>query len=545
MLTIDEALSLLRDGEKRQWLVADWSWHTDQGNNGGVYIGLVRSDKIKACFNSDSWDVSKGDGLTGFCTWWDNGVEKTEYNYAPVTADSWPLVVHRDFYGMEETQYDLVEEFRDFYNLWHDRGCDNYYKMKDDGDRQKVVFRDKGNALLVDTAMLRKFCAARDLCIVLQVDAIQFYDEKISENSQEINEKDLIAIIHKTNDAHFSEKPAFGRLLGKRIIRPLPKENCGVWPFEGKKSYHSYIVGVNEDGSDATFTSDPEILDNLFGSNPGNLNYLTPIYFRKDVLKKYLEKPSIFSVEDGYLRCGSLWGIRIDNDHEDYVVAFLGDLGRDLPDSEQGYWRSFNVRPEGGLSESCFKRSFLGQFSSPQNAELLIKPAREKLIKSWYKAFGFSLYSPFHENDKGILTDLRLPIAEEWTEFDKCTIAATKIFIDYLNEADLAKGAVNTIKEIKEKEPDRPIRGIDKLAAWLKEHNGDSELLNSIESLRLAQALRSKSAAHRKSSALNSLLKKYSMNEASPREVYQQLILLPILSYCQKLTAFSEMQDSA
>lgn len=545
MLTMEEALSLLHDGERRQWLIADWSWHTDHGDNGGVYIGLVRSEKAAECLKSASWDVSKGDALTGFSMWWDDGVEKTEYSYAPVSADSWPLVVYRDFYGLEATQYDLIEEFRHFHNLWHDRRGDSYYKMKDDGNLQKVVFRDASNALLVDTAMLRQFCAARGLSIILQVDAVQFFDEEISESSQEFHEHDLVATTHKTNDAGFSGKPAFGRMLGKRIIRALPKERCGIWPYEAKKSYESYIVGVKEDGSDATYTSDPESLNDYFGKKPGHPHYLTPIYFRKDVLRKYLERPSLFSVEDGYLQCGGLWGIRIDNDHENHVVVFLGDLGRDLPESEQRYWRSFNVRPEGGLSESCFKRSFLGQFADPLNAELLIKPARRKLLESWHKAFGFSLYAPFHENDKGILADLRLPIGDEWTEFDKCTIAATKVFVDYFNQADLAKGAADAIKQLKAKDPDRPIRGIDKLAAWLSEHGGDADLLECIDSLRLVQALRSKSAAHRKSSALTELLKKHGMEEASRREVYKKLILVPLLTYCQALAAFAESRKTS
>lgn len=545
MLTMEEALSLLRDGEKRHWLIADWSWNTDHGDNGGVYLGLVRTAKAASCLERPKWDVSKGDVLTGFSMWWEDGVKKTEYNYAPVAADSWPLVIYRDFHGLEEAQYDLLEEFRHFHNLWHDRKGDSYYKIKDDGDRQKVVFRDASGALLVDTAMLRKFCAARDLSIILQVDSVQFFDAAVPKTSEDFNEDDLVATSHKTNDTGLSGKPAFGRMLGKRIIRPLFKEQCGVWPYEESKSYESYIVGVNEDGSDATYTCDPESLDNYFGANPGHPHYLTPIYFRKEVLGKYLDRPSLFSVEDGYLRCGGLWGLPIDNDHEDRIVVFLGDLGRDLPESEQRYWRSFNVRPEGGVSASCFKRSFLCQFADPDNAELLVKPARRKLLRAWRKAFGFDLYTTFHHADRGILADLRLPLSDEWTEFDRCTIAAAKIFVDYLNEAEIEKGAAEAIKQLKVKDPDRPIRGIDKLAAWLDEHGGGTELIGCIESLRLVQALRSKSAAHRKSSALAKLLEGQRMGDASLKEVYKELILAPILTYCQALATFADSQNAS
>jgi hypothetical protein len=539
MLTIDEALKLLRDGEKRQWLIADWGWHISGRGNGGVYIGLVRGDTADNCLDDASWTVSKGDGLTGFSMWWEGGEERTEYSYDPASGESWPLVIHRDFHGLEQDQFDLLEEFRLFHNLWHDRKTDNYYKILEDGTKQKVVFRDSSGAMLVDTVAIRKFCAARGLKILLQVDSVQFFDEPQEESSEEITDSGLCASRHVTNDS-ISGKPAFGRLLGKRLIEALPIENCGVWPYEDESTYEAFIIGTRDDGSDAVFTSDPDELADYFGNNADKPHYLTPIHFRKDVLKKYLEKPSLYSVEDGYLRCGSMWGLRMDNDHEDKVVVFLGDLGRDLPESEQRYWRSFNVRPDGGLSETCFKRSFLAEFADPTNPDLAIKFERRRLLEKWHEAFGFELYVEFHKDDAGVLTDLRVPISDEWIEFDRCTIAATKVFIDYLNESQLAKLAATEVARMKANDPDKPVRGIDKLQAWLRQNGGGNAPEDLIASLRLLQELRSKSAAHRKSSALTALLTDRGLDDESPREVYRQLILEPMLDYCRRLSEFSE-----
>jgi len=539
MMTMDEALDLLRDGERRQWLIADWSWHISGRGNGGVYIGLVRGDTAETCIDDSSWTVSKGDGLTGFCMWREDGEERTEYSYAPASGESWALVIHRDFHGMEQDQLDLLEEFRLFHNLWHDRKTDNYFKILEDGTKQKVVFRDNSGAMLVDTAALRQFCAARGLKVLLQVDSVQFFDTPQDESSEEIVDSGLYASRHVTNDS-FSDKPAFGRLLGKRLIDALPLEKCGVWPYEVDKSFESFIIGAFDDGSDALFTSDPDHLADYFGKNPDNPHYLTPVHFRKDVLKKYLEKPSLYSVEDGYLRCGSMWALRMDNDHEDKVVVFLGDLGRDLPEAEQRYWRSFNVRPDGGLSETCYKRSFLAEFTDPSNPELAIKYERRKLLEKWYVAFGFELYVEFHKDDSGVLSDVRAPISDEWIEFDRCTIAATKVFIDYLNESQLAKLAATEIAKMKEAAPEKPIRGIDKLQAWLRQNGGDEAPVDLISSLRLLQELRSKSAAHRKSSALTALLKDKGLEDESPREVYRKLILEPMLDYCRQLSVFAE-----
>jgi hypothetical protein len=539
MLGMEEALELLREGERRQWLIADWAWSTEKKGNGGVYIGLIRDDQLEGCLDDSSWSVSKGDVLTGFSIWQEDGEERVEYVYAPVSCESWPLIIHRNFHGLAPDQYDLLEEFRDFHNLWHDLKTDNYYRITDDGTKQKVVFRDDLGAILVDTVALRQWCGARNLKILLQVDSVQFFDQSQDEYSQEIRELNLCASRHIVNDSMCGSR-ALGRLLGKRIIDALPREKCGKWPYESEKSYESFIIGVQEDGSASLFTSDPAQLADFFGKNPANPNYLTPVYFRKDVLKKYLEMPSVFSVEDGFLRCGSMWGLRMDNDHDDQVVVFLGDLGRDLPENEQKYWRSFNVRPDGELSATCIKRSFLAEPAHPKIPELALRYELRRLKKKWNDAFGFDLYLKFHNDDSGILSDLHLPTSDEWTEFDRCTIAATKAFIDYLNESQLAKFATTEIARIKEKNPDKVIRGIDKLQAWLVQHGGENAPLECISSLRLLQDLRSKSAAHRKSSSLTSLLESMGLGDTSPREIYRQLVLEPLLRYCRLLSEFAD-----
>jgi hypothetical protein len=53
------------------------------------------------------------------------------------------------------------------------------------------------------------------------------------------------------------------------------------------------------------------------------------------------------------------------------VIVFLGDLGRDLPESERAYWRSFNIAPDGPpLSTTAFTRSIRGWFADPARTDL-------------------------------------------------------------------------------------------------------------------------------------------------------------------------------
>jgi len=160
-------------------------------------------------------------------------------------------------------------------------------------------------------------------------------------------------------------------------------------------------------------------------------------------------------------------------------------------------------------------------------------------LQQWRTSFGFDLYLDFHDDDRGVLADLRGPISNEWTEFDRCTIAATKVFVDYLNESTLAKEAQQQIASMKDANPDKPVRGIDKLEAWLIENGREDAPVQCIASLRLVQELRSKSAAHRKSSALEKLLSEKGLGQESPRTVYQILVLGPMLEYCRQLAEFA------
>jgi hypothetical protein len=118
------------------------------------------------------------------------------------------------------------------------------------------------------------------------------------------------------------------RLCGKYLIPPFSKKKSGLWGFASDKpeEYVDFIIEVNEGGDDVLHTPNPETLENSFGKNPRSPNYLTPVFFSRDVLDKYYNQPSKYAVEDGYLRCGDLWGIRIDNHHDDKVIAWLGDL---------------------------------------------------------------------------------------------------------------------------------------------------------------------------------------------------------------------------
>ncbi|NEQ78718.1 MAG: hypothetical protein F6K23_40455, partial [Okeania sp. SIO2C9] len=175
------------------------------------------------------------------------------------------------------------------------------------------------------------------------------------------------------NDLTFYELSAYSlseekhkscsHLIGKKLIPPFSLDSSEMWPFNGnaEKDYIDFIIGLDENGDSVKYSCNPHGLAKFFGANPDAPHYFTPVFFRREVLTKYYANPERYSVEDGYLRCQGLWGLRIDNNHDEYIVVFLGDLGVDLRSEERMYWRSYNVPPEGKISKTNFKRSFLAE----------------------------------------------------------------------------------------------------------------------------------------------------------------------------------------
>src|SRR5262249_36512628 len=121
--------------------------------------------------------------------------------------------------------------------------------------------------------------------------------------------------------------------------------------------YADFLIENPKGGEPILYSSNHRALRNRFGANADAPFYLTPVFFRREVLSKYLANPERYTVEDDYLRASTQWAIQIDKKHKEYVIVFLGDLGRDLPYKEQLHWKSFNVEPARGVSEVHFRRS--------------------------------------------------------------------------------------------------------------------------------------------------------------------------------------------
>ena len=459
---------------KEQWIQV--SGHKDMNAaDAGFWCGLVSLNHIDEVYNDVGWDVSANEqGNPGF--------EGNEYAYqykANLLKDGFESILYyRDFYGVEEDYIELSQEFILLNNLRYNKNSKSYWAMYENGESEEAVKYIDDTTIQIKMKFLRNYSAAKQMAILLFFDIRTKFDGKISD-----------------------------------FLMPAPIEECGYWPYEKKESYEDFIIGVDEFGKEIFNTCNPDKLNNYFGSNPDAPMYLTPVFFKRDVLQKYVNKPELYEIRDGYLSCQSLWGIEIDNHHKNCIAVYLGDLGRDLPESERGYWKIYNIVGEEGVSQVSFQRDFCNIFTESNMEDHKFQDLYGSLIKQWNEKYGWDLYLPLSAEDQYNLTQIRIPLGESQPEFDQLVLSLVKVLIDSLNEKQLIiPGDVQT-----------DIKGISKLEKWMKSNEAVG-YENHIKFLRDLQKLRSTGSGHRKGKEYSKISNTFGLSEKSKIDVFEEVL---------------------
>jgi hypothetical protein len=517
LLQIDILKGLLPLVGTEQWQSLYVSGDGEAGRF-GLWCALLDDDAVEHALANTGWDLMIGDGKPGFSASWPKGEEVTTYHRYGGREGVRALVHHRSFHGAFPSYCELDEEFRHYHDLAHDPARGLLLSFDDSGREVEVARIEKGH-VSARLKYLRQYQAVTRQHLAIYVDSVRYSRiplEDVGERHDEaVNERlrwsrDVVACDFRR------EYETFSRVLLKVILPPPPLEKAGVWPFddEGDDPEVCFVIGVDQDGDNIEHTSNPDSLSNYFGANPGAPNYLTPVYFRREVLAKYYAEPERYTVSDGQLSCLALWSCQIDNNLESHVAVFLGDLGRDLPYEERLHWRQFNVPPEGGISETNFGRSFLAQFTEPEAPDLVFKAEYERFSTDWEAKYGWPFFLPLAPGDAHLLDTVRVPVANSQSEMDDQVLNLTKLVVDSLNEKEFAKAAADVPEGAK---------GIAKLEAFFASTDfagGDSV----VRFLRDLQLLRSTGSGHRKGSGYDKAIARLGVDPSRKPDAVARLL---------------------
>ena len=477
-----------------------------------VYIKpyLIPTDRIEDEMEDDNLNHYIDSMLPGF-TQYGNG----EVVYLRFGNDEGlePLICEYYFDGLAEKQTELIEEFRQLFELYYDRNNGRYINPRKDNE---VVCKigNPDTFTTIRKSYLKSYLAAKRLVLIL------FIDSRIMENdggkkysayaSQYCREDG--SLLYSLTIGNYDNKN-YSQIYAKKVIRGCALEDCGIRPYDKKKEYIDFIIGTDEEGREIKHSCDPATLSNYFGANPGEPHYLTPVYFQKSVLEKYHNQPERYTIEPGILRCGGLWSLYIDNESEDYVSAYLGDLGRDLPSvEEQHYWRGYNKVIDGHLSKAKIDMDFNVKFATSEAEDAIFKSKFSMVNKRFADEIGWPLFLTLDERDEYNFTTLRIPLRESQVEFDSLVLALVKVMIDSLNEKEINKMISST-----------STGGISRLETWLSE-KGLSDYDVHVKFLRNLQELRSTGTGHRKGKSYDKMSKTFGINGNNFKEVYAKIL---------------------
>lgn len=485
----------------------------------GIYCALIPNAEVDSSLNDASWDLQHGGGLPGANGYrGKDGKGEVDYlRYGELRCE--PLVIDRYFHGMRPDYVEITEEFRHFHRLYHDRKTDQFIKINDDGSEHLVATIEPG-LVKIRLKEIRQFLAIKEMHLAILFDCREhsgapLEDLGLTEGGDPDQREGLCCWSLAYGDmGGLCSTRAFSRLLGKRLIAPLPKEKSGFWGFaeEESKRFAEFIIGTTAEGDDVMHTCDPDTLSNYFGANPGAPSYLTPVHFRKQVLDKYYQQASKYRVADATLWCGTLWCMYLDNHHDDKVCAWLGDLGRDLPYEEQLHWRSHNIAPVGGMSTTFVNRQLMCVATDSDRPEHVFHHRYHDLAEACTEKLGWRLLLPLASEDEHHFQCLRVPTTDEQKDFDELVQSLTKLLVDSLNEKELNRLIPpETVGDIK--------GSISRLEAACKAR-GVPNFESHIEFLRKLQNLRSAGSAHRKGSNYQKIAEEFKIDSQSLRSVF-------------------------
>ncbi len=505
-----------------------------------LFSALIPKDQVADVLKESSWDISIGDGLPGEIIYYEDGLREIQYTHFTDAGAIQPLVLVRGFHGIKTGYVEILEEFRLFHNLYHDIETNRYIKIFDNGDEDEVI-RIKNKSVEIRLRELRQFISWKNMVLALYFDIDRFSDlplETIDKREREDEYSDeqfcYGFFVDRAEMFTRSQWKTFSRLHGKKLIYGPPVEESGIWSFEKPKEYEEFIIKTDSNGNEIIFSANPDNLANYFGANPDNPHYLTSVFFRREILTRYYSESDKYTVHDGRIEKNGIWSLRVDNHHPNYIIVFLGDLGRDIPYSEQRIWRTYNVVPDGTLSEVTARRAFLGEFAEPVEPSLKFKSLFKRFQESWNNKFKWFLFKHLTPEDNHHFIALHTPISDSQAEFDSQILSLTKILIDSLNEGEITKLITTAIPSNS--------KGISKFEIYLKQEMFP-QVENVIKFMRTLQDIRSESAAHRKGSDYNSRIRKSGVDPTKLKNEFEKLLQQAIDSLIQLQQHFLDSDD--
>ncbi|MDP2174159.1 MAG: hypothetical protein Q8J62_10340 [Candidatus Cloacimonadaceae bacterium] len=423
-----------------QWIILHKRVHSQEClEKLSIYSGLIKKENVNEALKSSNWDRTPYDGVYGIIESHENGKKSISYmTYHDDIVE--PLVYIRDFHSYRPSEKCILEEVVLFFDLFEktERGERHYIFVDENGNEISAIVIDI-NEIRIQRKFLLEYMYIKQMEFVLYFEIWRNseFDLKrlgLEEKAQQVKTENARFDIYIDEANQYVQKgKSQGQILGKYVYKLPRGYKSWHWDADSShKAYEKFIIDEDNLSIPIEYSSNPSYLSNYFGKNKGNPHYLTPVYFKLDVMQKYYNNPSKYQVHDSMIEMISRWSLRIDNNHPEAIIVFLGDLGG-LPIQEQKYWRSFNIQPLNGISRVAFRRGFLAEFTDPEAIDLVFRRDINMFYDTWYSYHNWYLFKPLSKEDAYRLESLHIPHNNSEIDFKNQVEAICVLLIESIN----------------------------------------------------------------------------------------------------------------
>ena len=397
----------------------------------GIFCAMIPNSELEKCLSEYTWDLRRDESIL---TIYGEGRDVYQrYGSSSDIVGIEPLIICRYFEDEKMPNYqEINQEFIWFHDLYHDKENNRYIKTLEPGKEEVIAVVEDGE-IRIRVMEIRQFLSIKDMHLSIQFE----YDERFkigfegidrSQIEKEVNEDEKCYELYVHDDGYNH----LSRLRGKFLISPFTHSSGN-----NSHKYDEFIIGIDEsNGESMEHTCNPDLLKNDSGGNPEAEHRNTPVHFRREVLEKYYQQPSIYSVGPGYLKGDNRFYIPIDNHGIDKISVLLIDLGR-LPYEEQCHWRQYNYVSNGSVSPA-FHAHIVGDWSDheihPERYDLLFKQNYEDLQKKYPTLFPLS-----DSNKSEHFNTIRILSVEELKFWGDLVLSLKTILIDCINKEVMRK----------------------------------------------------------------------------------------------------------
>ncbi|MDQ1745903.1 MAG: hypothetical protein QOD07_166 [Frankiaceae bacterium] len=463
-----------------EWITLEEHASSDAGSR-GFHTVMVMPGDVEVALLGWEW-VGRGVGDVGL---WDdgrfeNGLVVEDPRHGGVKTEF--LLQVRTPMGAPLPAVEVAQPFIWYYDAFP--VADGWDYLNWAGRNQELIrysLDEDGWQVRVRALELRQFLAACGRSAIVQADVVtRIEPTEFDRIDDELHNDWAHFAFYAVTDHIVAREESFSRLCGQWAIGG--QRNARLPRVEARSHlpdvYPEFVYGVDATtGALLTHTCDPDQLGNYFVKD-GRLHYLTPVYFKREVLQPYDAEPTRYRLTTTRLECLNLWGVDISFNSAGLVEVYLGDIGRDLPADDWGHWRSYNVPPEGTMDEGRFRRDFLNQWASSTDVAGDLRSAREGANEIAAKVLGAPLWKPLVGEINAQWNSLLAPLTDDPTALGQRLLTMTKVLVDGIDPAPLKSRPKNRERG------DQSLRLLQKLCEELGDENDVTATLRELQAFR-------------------------------------------------------------